>query len=329
MTETTITEATPADYDPPTPKLNAALAKVQAEMPSVAKDNLASIPGKDGKTGYKYGYADLADCSKAILPLLGRHGLSFRAKPTLRPDGKFVLAYALKHESGEQDCGEYPLHLNSTPQALGGEITYARRYSLCAITGLAPGGDDDDAASAQVEAQHRGSGYGRADDSWRDQPPVNRAQPPANGNGHAPAHAPAQEAQPEAPDAATIAEWGALIDTITCQEDADKADAELKEIFKQDKITSATANAIRMAIRAKTASLGSREAVRQPDEQVLALAARIEEAPDIATLRSISDAAKVTRKASASYMREGKPVTISQRIGARRAELEAAMAGAS
>ena len=161
------------------------------------------------------------------------------------------------------------------------------------------------------------------------------ARAAANGNGHAPqgrAERPAASGsgsgQPEAerPDAATIAEWGALIDTITSQEDADKADEELKGIFTEGKISPATANAIRGAIKAKAASLGSREESRQPTAEVLAWAQRIEDATDIAALRAVNEEAKTARKLSASYMREGKPVTLSQRIGARRAEIEARMA---
>ena len=144
---------------------------------------------------------------------------------------------------------------------------------------------------------------------------------PAPPNGHAPAA--------DKPDADAITEWAALIDTITCQEDADKADAELKEIFTGGKMTPVTANAIRNAIQAKAAALGGREAVAQPSPQVLAWAKRIEDAKDIPALRAVNDEAKAERKLSSSYMHEGKPVTLSQRIGARRAELEAQMAGAT
>jgi hypothetical protein len=207
---TTADEGPAVTPGPPdaTPKLNAALAKVQAEMPELAKGNTAEAGT------YSYKYADLADCTKAIIKLLGRHGLAFSAKPTVRPDGKFVLAYALKHESGERDEGEYPLSLSGTPQALGGLITYARRYSLCAITGLAPGGDDDDAAAAQAEAS--GGRYAGRDDSWRDSPVVNRrgevvavaSAPGANGAQPKPDRPPA--AEPE-----TDVDWMAhLVDDL-------------------------------------------------------------------------------------------------------------------
>lgn len=124
------------------PTLAAALAAFQAELPSIRKGNTADTGS------YKYSYADLSDVSEAALPLLGSHGVAWSAQPTLM-DGDFVLHYSLTHEGGEAIEGIYPLPARNTPpQAMGSAITYARRYAFTAITGLAPGGDDDDAAGA-------------------------------------------------------------------------------------------------------------------------------------------------------------------------------------
>jgi hypothetical protein len=130
----------------PCKTLAEALAQLQARLPRVAK----ASEGQVGPRTYKY--ADLADVSDALLPLMASVGLSFSAKPTLE-DGAFVLRYELRHVSGESDLGRYPLPASGTPQQVGSAITYARRYTLCAVTGLAPGGDDDDAQAA--EQAHR------------------------------------------------------------------------------------------------------------------------------------------------------------------------------
>jgi hypothetical protein len=129
--------------------LNAALVQLQGNLPRVAKGETGTIPGKDGKQGYSYRYADLADVSAAILPLLAKCGLAFTALPDML-NGAFGLSYQLRHVSGEQASGFYPLPdpARTTPQQVGSAITYARRYSLCAVTGVAPDGDDDDASSA-------------------------------------------------------------------------------------------------------------------------------------------------------------------------------------
>lgn len=140
-------------------KLAAALALVQAELPRVAKSETAKVTGKT-KAGdpisYSYKYADLADVSAAVLPLLGKHGLAFTAWPTLTEDRKgFVLRYQLLHESDEQLTGEYPLSMGIGAQALGSEITYARRYALCAVTGISPDNDDDAAGAEAAAAAER------------------------------------------------------------------------------------------------------------------------------------------------------------------------------
>jgi hypothetical protein len=136
--------------------LAAALAAVQAELPAVRKGETGEIAGttRDGRAyKYNYRYADLASVAQAIMPLLGKNGLSFTAW-TVMTDAGFILRYSLLHESGEHLDGEWPLPKDATPQQLGSHITYARRYSLCAVTGVAPD-EDDDAAAAEAHARQR------------------------------------------------------------------------------------------------------------------------------------------------------------------------------
>lgn len=138
----------------PTPgSLAAALASVQANLPEVTKGETAKIEKKTGGY-YKYTYADLSAVTRAILPLLGAAGLAWTTKPTLRADGRFVLEYKLLHVSGESETGEYPLSDRGSPQDIGSAITYARRYALCSVTGIAPD-DDDDAAQATAGYNQR------------------------------------------------------------------------------------------------------------------------------------------------------------------------------
>ncbi len=144
-----------------------ALSALQAEMPPVHKVKHADT----GKFGYSY--AGLDDIAPLLYPLLGKHGLSFCARPTLNDAGTFVLHYELLHSSGESRDGQYPLPdpVRSTPQQIGGAITYARRYAISAVTGLVSD-EDDDAQSASVskpKAPPREPGSTRT---------VRRAQPP-------------------------------------------------------------------------------------------------------------------------------------------------------
>lgn len=125
---------------------NAALVEFQKDLPHVGKDSRADIETKGGGK-FGYSYADLTAITEAALPLLTAHGLAFSAKPTLNDAGTFVLRYELKHEQGHSDGGDFPL-TQGTMQQIGSAITYARRYAFCAVTGIAPGGEDDDGAKA-------------------------------------------------------------------------------------------------------------------------------------------------------------------------------------
>lgn len=124
-----------------------ALSILQGKLPKIERTSKATVKTQTGPS-YSYSYADLAAVSGQILPLLAEVGLAFLAKPTLI-DGRFVLAYRLLHVSGESEDGEYPLPSSGSPQQVGSAITYARRYVLSALVGVATSDDDDGQAAAQ------------------------------------------------------------------------------------------------------------------------------------------------------------------------------------
>ncbi len=143
---------------PETSKLTEALAKVQGKLPEITKAKTADA----GQ--YSYSYADLAAVTKAVVPLLAQAGLAWACRPTLTDRG-FVLAYELRHVSGESITGEYPLPEKGSPQQMGSAITYGRRYALCSVTGVAPDSDDDDAKAASHrsnDADRHAQSYARA-----------------------------------------------------------------------------------------------------------------------------------------------------------------------
>jgi hypothetical protein len=165
-----------ADY----PSMAGALAALQTALPEIPKGRHAKVVTTKGT--YEYDYAGLADISRLLLPLLGKMGLSFIARPT-HVDGRYVLQCRLLHLSGEHIDGEYPLTAGASPQALGSQITYGRRYCLCAMTGVAPD-DDDDAAAAEAEAQsYRGTAQRGAQAQKRETAAIRRQAPPTGGTG--------------------------------------------------------------------------------------------------------------------------------------------------
>lgn len=123
----------------------AALVAFQSDIPKIAKDGTADT----GK--YKYDYATLDKLVEVLFPKLTAVGLAYTTVPDVREDGVFGLRAKLLHESGEEISGFYPLgNPNNPAQAIGSAISYARRYALLSLTGVAPAGEDDDGAAAQT-----------------------------------------------------------------------------------------------------------------------------------------------------------------------------------
>ena len=143
-------DATPTAHK----NLATALAAFQTNLPTVAKGQTARIPGKEGKSGYSYDYADLTDVSAATLPALAAQGLAWVTALDTHENGGIVLTWSLLHgESGEALTGTVPVgRAGQDWQSLGSAITYARRYCLVSATGVAPGGDDNDGEGASAGA---------------------------------------------------------------------------------------------------------------------------------------------------------------------------------
>lgn len=124
-------------------KLAEALSKAQAEIKAAQQDGM--------NPHFKSRYATLESCMDAIREPFAKHGLSI-TQPTEILEGQLVLRTILLHTSGQQISGVYPIIVDrQTPQAYGSAMTYARRYALCAITGLTSGDDDGEAAEGRTE----------------------------------------------------------------------------------------------------------------------------------------------------------------------------------
>lgn len=116
-----------------------ALAAAQAEM--------QNAPLNKTNPHFRSKYADLASIRDATVPVLAKHGLS--VFQTTRMEGHdMLLVTTLAHTSGEKVESHYPIPVTDKPQVMGSCLTYARRYSLAMITGIAAD-DDDDANLAQ------------------------------------------------------------------------------------------------------------------------------------------------------------------------------------
>ena len=107
---------------------------------------------KDGKVEYsktKYSYAVLEDVCNEVRKKYSKFELSFTQIP-LYEEGMNVLVTTLGHSSGQWiRCKMKIQTQNAGPQAYGSALTYARRYSLVAMSCLAATDEDDDAQAAQ------------------------------------------------------------------------------------------------------------------------------------------------------------------------------------
>ena len=107
---------------------------------------------KDGKVEYsktKYSYAVLEDVCNEVRKKYSKYELSFTQIP-LYEEGVNVLVTTLGHSSGQWIRCKMKIETqNAGSQAYGSALTYARRYSLVAMSCLAATDEDDDAQAAQ------------------------------------------------------------------------------------------------------------------------------------------------------------------------------------
>lgn len=128
-------------------ELASALSKMQGLVGSVTKNKTVKIPTKNGNS-FSYTYADLAGIWEAIRKPLSESGLCITQTFCDK-----TLVTLLMHSSGQWIKSSLPLsRMGSTPQELGSEITYLKRYALSSILGISAD-EDDDGIAAQDAAK--------------------------------------------------------------------------------------------------------------------------------------------------------------------------------
>lgn len=116
-------------------KLAEALSKAQGEMENAAKDSENPY--------FRSKYSDLASVWNSLRKPLSSNGLAVIQIPETN-DGRVTVTTLLTHSSGQWIKGTLSMRpVKDDPQGIGSCVTYARRYALSAITGLASEQDDD------------------------------------------------------------------------------------------------------------------------------------------------------------------------------------------
>lgn len=124
--------------------LASAMVKVQSEIEDPTKNRQA-----DRGRGGTYRYADLPTVLDSVRPVLVKHGLTVMQFPCELGESP-ALTTLLVHCSG--DWLETTMRIrpgDSSPQSVGSALTYARRYALLSLCGVAADDDDDGKAASQ------------------------------------------------------------------------------------------------------------------------------------------------------------------------------------
>jgi hypothetical protein len=126
--------------------LAAALARAQIELTNPEKSLVATIqPDRSGGAERSFRYAPLASGLDIVRKILGQHEIA-TVQTTAIDQGAGVvnLTTTLAHASGEWIASDWPVCAvseTSSPRRMGAALTYARRYALFTLVGIA--GEDD------------------------------------------------------------------------------------------------------------------------------------------------------------------------------------------
>jgi hypothetical protein len=124
--------------------LASALAKAQAELVNPEKSLTATIrTGRPGEGERSFRYAPLGSGLDIVRKTLGQHEIA-TVQTTAVEAGLVNLTTMLAHASGEWIASDWPvcpITEMANPQRMGAALTYARRYALFTLVGIA--GEDD------------------------------------------------------------------------------------------------------------------------------------------------------------------------------------------
>jgi len=126
--------------------LASALAKAQAELVNPEKSLTATIrTGRPGDGERIFRYAPLSSGLDIVCKTLGQHEIATLQTTAIdQTAGMVQLTTTLAHASGEWIASDWPvcpIAETANPQRMGAALTYARRYALFTLVGIA--GEDD------------------------------------------------------------------------------------------------------------------------------------------------------------------------------------------
>lgn len=150
-------------------KIAAALAKAQPKFGVLVKNKQAVI--NSAKASYKYKYADLADVFISVREALAENEIAIVQTTSVREQGGYILTTRLLHSSGQSLNSDLVIDRWPDPKQFGIEMSYLRRYSLCALVGIA---SDDDTDSDGIDPSKKGAATKKTEGQAETPPPSER-----------------------------------------------------------------------------------------------------------------------------------------------------------
>src|SRR6478609_2953371 len=138
-----------------------ALAKAQSELINPEKSLVATIRSPFPREGDRtFRYASLSSGLEIVRKTLGKHEIATVQRTSIDNEAGLVrLTTVLAHASGEWVSSDWPVCPvgdTAAPHRMGAALTYARRYALFTLVGIA-GEDDLDAPDLSVSITDTGS----------------------------------------------------------------------------------------------------------------------------------------------------------------------------
>src|SRR5438067_2713474 len=142
--------------------LATALAKAQIALTNPEKSLIGTIKPDDGEGGARqFRYAPLSSGLEIVRKTLGQHEIATVQTTSIdQASGTVNLTTVLAHASGEWIASDWPVcqvSETATPHRMGAALTYARRYALFTLVGIA-GEDDVDAPDLNAQSVTGNSG---------------------------------------------------------------------------------------------------------------------------------------------------------------------------
>ncbi len=232
----------------------AALAKAQAEITNPEKSLTATIRSPILREGDRtFRYAPLSSGLDLVRKTLGRHEIATVQTTAIDNEAGLIrLTTILAHASGEWMSSDWPvcpISETAAPHRMGAALTYARRYALFTLVGIA-GEDDLDAPDIgapsnptpeAATAKPDGNGH------------LNGGRPPALRH-HAKAESPV--ARPTLSSEASAELSGRLISELGSLSSADEAAVWAHRCFKdKNRLSAADARRVESAFQAKLTAI--------------------------------------------------------------------------